>query len=139
MIGGEIDMARSSEGQVVVTGGSGFIGSHLVERLLGKGYAVTCLVRDLRQVRWLEGLDVRLIQGDCTQPESLAAAVQGASLVFHCAGLTKANRVGDYYSVNHHGTRNLLEACARYSPGLQKIHPGIKPGSCGAEPGWAAA
>ena len=114
-------MARSVEGQVVVTGGSGFIGSHLVGRLLGKGYAVTCLVRDLRQLRWLEGMDVRLIQGDCTQPESLAAAVQDASIVFHCAGLTKANRAGDYYSVNHHGTRNLLEACARYSPGLQKF------------------
>lgn len=107
--------------RVLVTGGSGFIGSHLVQRLLEKGYAVTCLVRDIQKVRWLEGMDVRLIQGDCTQPESLAAAVQGASLVFHCAGLSKAKHACDYYTVNHLGTKNLLEACARYSSGLQKF------------------
>jgi len=114
-------MAQKLAQQVLVTGGSGFIGSHLVERLLGKGYAVSCLVRDLRQVRWLEGLDVRLIQGDCTQPESLTTAVRDASLVFHCAGLTKANQAYDYYTVNHLGTKNLLEACARYSSGLQRF------------------
>jgi nucleoside-diphosphate-sugar epimerase len=78
-------------------------------------------VRDIRHVRWLEGMKVRLTQGDCTQPESLAAAVQGVSFVFHCAGLTKALHARDYYLVNHLGTKNLLEACARYNPGIEKF------------------
>ena len=107
--------------RVLVTGGSGFIGSHLVERLLVNGYAVTCLVRDPRNLRWLEGLEVRLVKGDCTQPESLATAVQGVSIVFHCAGLTKAKNVRDYYLVNHLGTKNLLEACARDNPNIEKF------------------
>lgn len=115
------EMAQGRGRHVLVTGGTGFVGSHLVERLLLNGYDVTCLVRDLRQLRWLEGMEVRLTQGDCTQPESLAAAVQGVSLVFHCAGLTKARLVRDYYSVNHLGTKNLLQACARYNPGLEKF------------------
>jgi len=114
-------MAQAVSRRVLVTGGSGFVGSHLVERLLRNGYAVTCLVRDLRNQRWLDGLEVQLTQGDCTQPESLAAAVQGVSLVFHCAGLTKAIHARDYYAVNHLGTKNLLEACACHNPGLGKF------------------
>jgi nucleoside-diphosphate-sugar epimerase len=114
-------MAQEVSRRVLVTGGTGFVGSHLVERLLRNGYSVTCLVRDLRHLRWLEGLEVRLIEGDCTQPESLAAAVQGVSLVFHCAGLTKAIHARDYDRVNHLGTKNLLEACVRYNPGIEKF------------------
>ena len=114
-------MAQKMTRQVLVTGGTGFVGSHLVERLLEDGYAVTCLVRDPRQVRWLEGMEVQLIQGDCTRPESLAAALEGVSLVFHCAGLTKARHARDYHLVNHLGTRNLLEACAQHTPGLEKF------------------
>lgn len=114
-------MAQGVARRALVTGGTGFVGSHLVERLLRNGYDVTCLVRDLRNLRWLEGLDVRLAQGDCTQPDSLVAAVQGVSLVFHCAALTKAIHARDYYIVNHLGTKNLLEACARYNPGLEKF------------------
>ena len=114
-------MAQEVSRRVLVTGGTGFIGSHLVERLLGNGYDVTCLVRDLRQVRWLQGLEVRLTQGDCRQPESLADALQGVSLVFHCAGLTKGKHARDYYSVNHLGTKNLLEACGRHNPGIEKF------------------
>jgi nucleoside-diphosphate-sugar epimerase len=64
---------------------------------------------------------VRLAEGDCTEPESLAAALQGVSFVFHCAGLTKTRHARDYYSVNHLGTKNLLEACVRYNPGIEKF------------------
>jgi len=107
--------------RVLVTGGTGFVGSHLVERLLADGYEVTCLVRDLQRLRWLEGLPVDLVQGDCTDPASLAAALQGVSVVFHCAGLTKALRARDYYTVNQLGTQNLLAACAQHGCGLEKF------------------
>jgi dihydroflavonol-4-reductase len=107
--------------RVLVTGATGFVGSHLVERLLADGYAVTCLVRDLRKLRWLEGLEVQLVEGDCTKPASLEAAVQGASLVFHCAGLTKALHARDYYRVNHLGTKNLLAACAKYGSEIKRF------------------
>ncbi len=114
-------MAGEGSRRVLVTGGTGFVGSHLVELLLRNGYALTCLVRDPLHLRWLEGMDVRLVHGDCTQPESLAGAVQGVSIVFHCAGLTKALHAHDYYLVNQLGTKNLVEACARYNPGIEKF------------------
>ncbi len=107
--------------RVLVTGGTGLVGSHLVELLLEKGYDVTCLVRDPRRLQWLSGLDVRLVQGDCLLPESLVSVIEGCSTVFHVAGLTKARRARDYYAVNHAGTRNLLEACARHRDGIKKF------------------
>jgi len=114
-------MSQGLAGRVLVTGGTGFVGSHLVERLIRNGYSVTCLVRDIRNIRWLAGMGVQLAQGDCTQPESLAGAVQGVSHVFHCAGLTKAIHARDYYLVNHLGTKHLLAACARHNPGIEKF------------------
>jgi dihydroflavonol-4-reductase len=107
--------------KVLVTGGTGFVGSHLVESLLQKGYRVTCLVRDPNRLRWLAGLDVRLAKGDCSLPESLIPAVHDVSIVFHAAGLTKAKRAREYYEVNHLGTRNILEASARHGPGIEKF------------------
>ena len=106
---------------VLVTGGTGFVGSHLVEALLRRGLDVTCLVRDPRRLRWLEGLKVRLVTGDCSEPASLAAAVRSAAVVYHVAGLTKTYRTRDYYAVNQTGTRNLLEACEQHAPGLKKF------------------
>jgi nucleoside-diphosphate-sugar epimerase len=107
--------------KVLVTGGTGFVGSHLVENLIRKGYDVACLVRDRSKPRWLEGRTVRLVEGDCSVPGSLTAAVQDAAIVFHVAGVTKAYHAREYYEVNHIGTRNLLDACARFNPGLGKF------------------
>ncbi len=107
--------------KILVTGGTGFIGSHLAELLLRKGYDLSCLVRDRMNLRWLSGLSVDVKTGDCLQKESLAGAVQEATLVVHAAGLTKARRAREYYEVNHLGTRNILEACARHNPGIKKF------------------
>lgn len=114
-------MKHVNHQNVLVTGGTGLVGSHLVELLLRRGYTVTCLVRDPARIRWLEGLDVRLIPGDCLLPGSLESAVKEVSLVFHVAGLTKAKRAKEYYEVNHLGTKNILEACARSNPGIRKF------------------
>jgi dihydroflavonol-4-reductase len=114
-------MERTVSQRALVTGGTGFVGSHLVELLLRKGYDVTCLVRDPARLQWLTGLDVRIARGDCTQPASLVSAVRDASFVIHLAGLTKATRTRDYYAVNHIGTRNLLEACAQHNHSIKKF------------------
>jgi len=107
--------------RVLVTGGTGFVGSHLVELLLRKGYAVTCLVRDPQRLRWLTGLNVDVAVGDCSQPETLVHAVRNASAIFHVAGLTKARKACDYYTVNHIGTKNILQACAHGNPSIKKF------------------
>ncbi len=114
-------MQSGDSGSVLVTGGTGFVGSHLVEFLLKKGFSVTCLVRNPDRLRWLAGLNVRLVKGDCAVPESLASAVRDNSIIFHVAGLTKALRSRDYYEANHLGTKNLLAACSHHNPGGRKF------------------
>ncbi len=114
-------MQRTDAGRVLVTGGTGFIGSHFVELLLRRGRPVTCLVRDPSRIRWLEDLDVTVLRGDCLEPASLDRAVSGVAAVYHLAGLTKALHSRDYYTVNQTGTRNILEACKRSNPGIRKF------------------
>lgn len=114
-------MKQTVTGSVLVTGGTGFVGSHLVELLVSRDHEVTCLVRDPGNIRWLKEQQVKLVQGDCSDLNSLAAAVRDASIVYHVAGLTKAARRRDYYEVNHIGTRNLLEACAHHGHKIQKF------------------
>lgn len=114
-------MGRSEAKKVLITGGTGFIGSHLTELLIKSGYSVTCLVRDPSSLRWLTGLDIDVVVGDCSRQETLADAVRHVSIVVHGAGLTKARRSREYYEVNHIGTRNMLEACSRYNPAIEKF------------------
>ena len=100
-----------------VTGGTGFIGSHLVERLIDQGYHVTCLTRKTSNLRWLNRLltaksaQVELVVGDLDDVVALAQQLQDTALVFHLAGLTKAPDAATYDHVNAGGTKGLLEAC----------------------------
>jgi dihydroflavonol-4-reductase len=103
--------------RVLVTGGTGFIGSHLVEALLARGDEVRCLVRDGRRLGWLAGLsrvEVRL--GDLSDPIRLQAEVTGCDLVFHLAGLTKARSSQEFIQANAEGPGNLTQACLAASP-----------------------
>ena len=93
----------------LLTGGTGFIGSHLAEHLLGRGMMVTALVRDPAKLRFLDGSGVRILRGDVHNVPDLP---RDLDVVFHLAGLTKALQVKDYYSVNREGTANLLDALA---------------------------
>ncbi|MBX7166018.1 MAG: NAD-dependent epimerase/dehydratase family protein [Pirellulales bacterium] len=95
----------------LVTGASGFIGNHLVRLLQSRGYDVTCLLRNAAK-RTIPGLEVRTIEGDITDAQSLPAAVSNADVVFHVAGAVKARGFAEFLRVNAHGTKNLAAACA---------------------------
>jgi nucleoside-diphosphate-sugar epimerase len=105
----------------LVTGANGFIGSHLSEELVRRGWDVSCLVRRPRGLGWIETLQVRLVRGDCREKATLEPAVEGADYVFHLAGVIDTLKPEEYYQANVLGTRNLLEACAERNPGLKKF------------------
>ncbi|HLV26150.1 MAG TPA: NAD-dependent epimerase/dehydratase family protein [Gemmatimonadales bacterium] len=111
------DVARTA----LVTGASGFVGSHLVEALLDRGWEVRCLVRRTSDLRWLPRERVRLVYGDvgdesASGREALAAAVKGSESVFHLAAVTSAARDATYYRVNVDGTRRLAMAVRESAP-----------------------
>lgn len=95
----------------LITGGTGFIGSHVVEALLKRGERVRCLVRSADRLRWLKGLNVEIVEGDCMLPGTLAPALAGVRRVVHAAGATFAATASAYFRFNADGTRNLLEVC----------------------------
>jgi len=107
--------------KVLITGGTGFIGSHLVENMVQKGHQVRCLIRKTSDLKWLKNLPIEVTYGDCIDKSSLAEAVKSVDMVFHLAGLTKALKEEDYYEVNAFGTKNLLQACLTYNPKIQKF------------------
>ena len=105
----------------LITGGTGFLGSHLVDGFLRSGHQVRCLVRSRSSLGWLDDKDVELVEGDCTKPDSLIPALRGVDLVVHAAGATWAARRSVYFKVNATGTRNLLRACAAEVPNLRRF------------------
>src|ERR1043166_4161837 len=98
--------------RALVTGATGFIGPHLLHALRDQGVEVTCLRRAASHVSPLGPLGVRFALGDVTCPETLPVAIEGAEVVFHLAGLTRALNRRELLAVNVEGTRNLLAACA---------------------------
>ncbi len=104
-----------------MTGGTGFIGSHLAEALLDRGAQVRCLVRKGSDLKWLKGLPVEVVPGDCRDKTSLAAAVNDIDHVFHLAGITKAVKEKTYFEINASGTENLICACLEHNPRIRKF------------------
>jgi nucleoside-diphosphate-sugar epimerase len=107
--------------KVLVTGGTGFIGSHLIEALLQKGVQVRCLLRKTSNLKWLKGLPIEIVLGDCSDHSSLKEAVKDVERVFHLAGVTKAVHEKTYLEVNAFGTENLIHACLENNPRIQKF------------------
>jgi nucleoside-diphosphate-sugar epimerase len=92
-----------------VTGGTGFVGSHLVEELLQRGYEeVRCLVR--AAPKWLEGLPITLVRGGLSDGDALRTAMEGVDVVHHVAGLTRALEPEALFRANVDGTLALLDA-----------------------------
>jgi nucleoside-diphosphate-sugar epimerase len=105
----------------LVTGASGFIGSHLAATLAAAGNEVACLVRSTSRIDFLSTLPVRLVEGDCRDRGSLRAAVSGADYIFHLAGAISAVDRKTYFDVNSGGTKNLVDACLEWNPTLRRL------------------
>jgi dihydroflavonol-4-reductase len=99
--------------RVFLTGGTGFIGRHLVEALIARGDQVRCLVRHTSDTKNLEETGVELIYGDITDSSTYQDVVPHSNVVYHLAGAVQASRPDLFTSVNEIGTRELIAACAR--------------------------
>ncbi len=97
--------------RIFVTGGTGFVGSHLVEVLVERGHEVRCLVRDEAKAACvLGGSGPELVPGGLDDAGALRRGCAGAEAVVHVAGLTAALTRGHFFRVNADGTRAVVEA-----------------------------
>ena len=100
--------------RVLVTGATGFLGSHVARRLAERGDEVRVLVRSSSDRSRLDGLDLDYAIGDVTDQASVERAVEGTDLVFHCAAVVEFGPKDPSFmaSINVGGTRHVLDAAA---------------------------
>lgn len=106
----------------LITGASGFVGSHLVDRLLREGWKVRALVRDANKLAVPAGEMLEIATGSLADQEILAAAVLDVDIVFHCAAnvATWASEA-EYFEANVRGTDNLLSAIIQNNRHISRI------------------
>jgi dihydroflavonol-4-reductase len=98
----------------LVTGGTGFVGAHVVRALLNQGQTVRCLVRSGSRRTNLEGLHVEIVEGNLIDPSSLSKATLGVSALYHVAADYRlgARNPSELHANNVTGTQNVLAAAA---------------------------
>jgi len=106
--------------KVLVTGASGFLGSHIAERFVATGHEVRLLLRVTSNREFLRFPHEEAL-GDVTHPASLEAAVAGVDAVVHPAGLIKARSEADFRAVNETGAANLLRAVEQRAPDVKRF------------------
>ena len=99
----------------LVTGASGFLGSHLVRQLLRCGYRIRGLVKPDTDVKDLEKLGIETVRGNLLDKDAVDIATRGIERVYHCAAvLPGKGSETEIWNVNVIGTKNLLDACLKY-------------------------
>jgi nucleoside-diphosphate-sugar epimerase len=109
-----MSMSDRDTHRVLVTGATGFIGRHLVHRLIERGCRVSCLVRATSGADELRSAGAQFVTGDVTDRVVMGRVVAASQpgIVFHLAGLLKALRTDDFLRVNAGGVESVAAACA---------------------------
>ena len=107
--------------KVLITGATGFIGSHIADQMKEKGADISCIVRKTSNLRWVENKGFNLVEASLSDMESLKKVVKDVDIIFHSAGLTAAKTMEDFVRANLTGTKNLFEAAKTSAPNLKRF------------------
>lgn len=107
--------------KALITGATGFIGSHVADALKAKGYDIRCTTRSSSKLQWLDGKGYELVSAVLSEPDSLRKAVEGVDVIIHSAGLVAARNEAEFLKANRDGTKNLLEAAYKFNPNLKRF------------------
>jgi len=107
---------------IAITGGTGFVGSHLVDTLCAAGIKPRVLVRDPDAPRWIADAPVDWVAGSLADTQALQRLVDGAGTVVHLAGVLRAGRQKDFDTGNRLGTANLVAAIGEVAESARLVH-----------------
>ena len=107
--------------KVLLTGGTGFIGAHLINALLAKGDEVHTLARSPEKAKTIEKPGVKIFKGDILNKESILKAMEGCQQVYHLAGNASIYEKDPsrYFTINVDGTKNIMDAALKL--GVKKM------------------
>jgi nucleoside-diphosphate-sugar epimerase len=120
--------------KALITGATGFIGSHLAEHLHEKGYELRALIRPSSDTRYLKHLPIEYVTASFSDPASLAAAVEGVDVIYHVAGVVASKDREGFFRGNQVATANLLDAAIEHNPGLTRFVHVSSQAACGPSP-----
>ncbi len=105
----------------VVTGANGFVGSHLIDNLLNKGWKVRCIVRKSSNLKWLDKKNIEIYDCGLFDKDGLRKAFKDANYIFHVAGVVKSKTKEGYFTGNVETTRNLLDVALENTSSIKKF------------------
>jgi dihydroflavonol-4-reductase len=120
--------------RALLTGATGFIGSHLLEAIVAKKWSVTCLVRPRSRIDKIKKMPVRILSGPPYHSDILGRAVKDQDYIFHLAARIRPAPAEVYEKVNHLWTRNLAQACLYGNPNIKRFIYVSSMGAAGPTP-----
>lgn len=99
--------------RVLITGATGFLGSHIAEVLVKHGFTVRCTVRSSSSMKWLEPLSIEKANVNFNDEVSLQKACEGVDVIVHNAGITRAKTDAEFFEVNTYATERLAKAAIK--------------------------
>lgn len=98
---------------VLVTGSTGFVGREVVAELISRGIPTRALARSRRRARILDAMGAEIAIGDVADPRAVNESMRGVKSVLHLAAVIRENGDQTFFSVNHEGTVNVLDAAQK--------------------------
>lgn len=115
-------------GVVAVTGSTGFVGRHIVNRLIGQGYAVRAMVRNPKKAQRvlpeaaIKDGQITLCEGTLEDPDALRHLVAGCDACIHLVGIIRESKGQTFQQVHVDGTHSIVSACRQHEPGMRYVH-----------------
>jgi len=107
--------------KVLVTGGTGFIGSHLIKRLVKKGHEVICIAKDEMNMELLKKDQVKVVLCDLNEDRDWKSILNNIDIIYHLAGVTRAKKFDEYYDGNYRATKNFVSLCIKHANQLSRF------------------
>ena len=107
--------------RVLLTGATGFVGSHIVEELISNNHTIIALARKSSNLKWIKDYPVQYEYCSLNDEEQLSKMLSTVDAVIHCAGVVRALNWDGYYNTNVTGTKNIVQAAIKNKSNIKKF------------------